>query len=322
MCVFPHHYKEQGRMKRTVMSKKIFRRFAEGYKITRRSFKHFGSNRPMELAGTTAYFAIFSMVPVIIIIVAVFGYFAGDEAIRQKLFEELNVLLGQENTRILSNAINNYQISEKSGIGTILGVLFFLFSATTLFSILQRSLNFIWRVKSNANFKISLLNLLKTRILSFGVILGLGFVLLVSLIVDAIIALFQDFLTSQFSPDFVGLTQAVNFVFSLAVVSTVIAIIYKFLPDVKVKWSASWFGAIYTALLFAVGRILIGLVIGSTNLGEVYGAASSLVIILMWVYFASLIFYFGVELTHQFSRLYNHDNKPANYAVFFEIEQV
>lgn len=309
-------------MKRTIMNKKNFRRFAEGYKITRRSLKHFGSNRPMELAGTTAYFAIFSMVPVIIIIIAVFGYFAGDETIRQKLFEELNVLLGQENTRILSNAINNYQISEKSGIGNVLGILFFLFSATTLFSILQRSLNFIWRVKSKANLKISLLNLLKTRVLSFGVILGLGFVLLVSLIVDAIIALFQDFLTSQFSPDFVWVTQAVNFVFSLTVVSTVIAIIYKFLPDVKVKWSASWFGAIYTAFLFAFGRILIGLVIGSTNLGEVYGAASSLVIILLWVYFASLFFYFGVELTHQFSRLYNHDNKPANYAVFFEIEQV
>ena len=301
---------------------KIVQRIGEGFQITRESLSHFMANRPVEMAGTTAYFAIFSMVPIIIIIVAVFGLITGDEAISEKLFNELSRLVGEENTSVLEKALNNYELSEKSLTGTIVGVGFFLVSATTLFSSMQSSINYFWRVKPRANLKMNVLSLLRSRMLSFGVILSLGFVLLVSLIIDAIIALVKEFLVTQISPDFIFLAQATNFVVSIAIVSFVIALIYKYLPDVKVKWSASLFGAFFTAILFAVGKLGIGFLIGNSNMGQVYGAAGSIVVILIWIYFASLIFYFGVELTYQFSKFHNHDNPPASFAEPFEISKL
>lgn len=309
--------KQKKKMNKNIVVRKI----ADTFKIVRKSLSHFITNRPVEMAGTTAYFAIFSMVPIIIIIVAVIGIVTGDEAISEKLFEELSLLVGQENSTVLEKAIDNYQLSENSLTGTIIGIGFFLISATTLFSSMQSSINFIWRVKPRSNLKMSLLSLLKSRVLSFGVILSLGFVLLVSLIIDAVIAVIKEFLATQISPDFIFIAQAANFIVSLAIVSFVIALIYRYLPDVTVKWNASWFGAIFTAVLFAAGKLGIGLFIGNSNMGQVYGAASSIVVILIWIYFASLIFYFGVELTYQYSKFHNHNNTPASFAVPFEITQ-
>ena len=301
---------------------KFVKKITDGYKITRKSLAHFMTNRPVEMAGTTAYFAIFSMVPIIIIIVAVIGLITGDEAISEKLFNELNRLVGEENTSVLERALSNYELSENSLTGTIIGAGFFLVSATTLFSSMQSSINFFWRVKTRSNLKMNVLSLLKSRIFSFGVILSLGFVLLVSLFIDAIIAIIKEFLATQISPDFIFLAQVTNFVVSLAIVTFVIALIYKYLPDVKVKWSASLFGAVFTAVLFVAGKLGIGFLIGNSNMGQVYGAASSIVVILIWIYFASLIFYFGVELTYQYSRYHNHENTPASFAVPFEINKI
>ncbi len=301
---------------------KILKSLHDGYSIFKKALVHFSGNRPIEHAGTTAYFAIFSMAPVLIIIISVFGFFAGDEAIREKLFQELNVLLGHESARVLKNAIGNYNLAEKSTLGTIIGGTFFLVSATALFSAMQKSINYIWRIRVKSNLKMGALNLLKTRALSFGVILCLGFVLLISLLVDATIAFLRDFLAKQFDADFVVVAQGFNIIVSLAIVAGVFALIYRFLPDLRVKWSASWFGAIFTAVLFAIGKFLIGLFIGNSNLDVLYGAASSFVVILVWIFFVSLIFYFGVELTFQYSKYHNHDNSPAVYAVPFEINKI
>ena len=298
---------------------KLFRILASYSKILKKTVTHFGANRPVELAGTTAYFAIFSIAPILIIIISVFGYFTGSAAIRDKLFTELNVLIGTESSRVLQHAIDNYQIANKSGIGAIIGVVFFLISATTLFSTMQNSINYIWRVQVKSNLKMNIFMLLKDRLFSFGVILSLGFILLVSLVADASIAFLKDILRTYFSPHLIILAQIANIFLSLGLISVGFTIIYRFLPDVKVRWSPSWFGGIFTAIMFVLGKILIGIIIGSSNLGAVYGAASSFIIILLWIYYASLIFYFGVELTHQFSIYYKHENPPVNYAVPFEI---
>jgi len=295
---------------------------SSAFEILKKSLLNFGSNRPVQLAGTTAFFAIFSTAPILIIIISVFGFFTNDVIIRQKLFEELNVLVGQESTQLLKNAIDNYQIAKNSGVGAIIGVVIFLFSATTLFSTLQDSINFIWRVQVKANIKMGILNLVKTRILSFGVILCLGFVLLVSLIIDVSIAFLKDFLSGYFSPDLIFIAQLVNAFLSFGIITAVFALIYRFLPDVSVKWNASWVAAIVASLLFTGGKYLIGYIIGSSNLGLVYGAASSFVVVLVWIYYVSLIFYFGVELSHQYSLFHHHNNKPAKFAVPFEINKV
>ncbi len=302
--------------------KKLKQTLKESFKIFRNAITNYGSNRPVQLAGTTAYFAIFSMAPILIIIIGIFGYFTGDAAIRDKLFDELTKLIGSESAQVLRNAIDNYNLAEKSDTGTVLGILFFLISATTLFSIMQLSINYIWRVQVKSNFKMGLLNLLKTRILSFGVILCLGFVMLISLIIDASIAFLKDFMDTHLSFNFVLMAQLINVALSLTVIASVFALIFRYLPDVHVSWKASWFGAVFSSFLFAIGKLLIGLIVGNSNLGVVYGAASSFVVILVWIYFVSIIFYFGVELSHQYSRFYHHKNKPAKFAVPFEIQKL
>ncbi len=294
----------------------------ESFKIFKKSISNYGTNRPVQLAGTTAYFAIFSMAPILIIIISIFGYFTGDAAIRDKLFDELNKLIGADSTEVLRNAIDSYNLAEKSDTGTILGILFFLISATTLFSIMQLSINFIWRVQVKSNFKMGLLNLLKTRILSFGVILCLGFVMLISLIIDASIAFLKDFLNAHLSFNFVVIAQFINVGLSLTVIAAVFALIFRYLPDVHVNWSASWFGAIFSSILFAIGKLLIGIIVGNSSMGVIYGAASSFVVILVWIYFVSIIFYFGVELSRQYSLFYHHKNRPAKFAVPFEIQKL
>lgn len=296
--------------------------FKNLFKIVKKAIGHFGSNRPIQLAGTTAFFAIFSIAPILIIIISVFGFLTNDEIIRQKLFNELNVLLGKDSSQLLQTAIDSYQISKNSGIGAIIGVGIFLFSATTLFSTLQDSFNYIWRIQAIANVKMGILNLIKTRILSFGMILSLGFVLLVSLIIDTSIAFLKDFLSTLFNNKVIFLAQAINYILSFGIITTVFALIYRFLPDVKVRWNASWVAAIFASVLFTGGKFLIGYIIGSSNLGVVYGAASSFVIILVWIYYASIIFYFGVELSRQYSLFYHHKNKPMKFAVPFRIDKV
>lgn len=301
---------------------KLISRVTDTYHIFKNSIQNFGSNNPVVLAGTTAYFATFSMAPIIIIIVSIFGFIVGDFTVREKLFEEINALLGQESTEVLRNAIENYQIAEESTFGTIVGIVFFLIAATTLFSIMQNSIDFIWRVKAKSSLKIGIIKLLKDRVFSFGMILSLGFVLMVSLIIDTLVALLKNFLSTYFSPDFIILAQLINLAISIGVVSAVFAIIYRFLPDVHVKWSASWFGAVFTAILFSLGKYLIGLVIGNSNVGMVYGTIGAFIGILLWIYFASFIFYFGVELSRQFSLFYKHNNKATSLAVPFRISAV
>lgn len=299
--------------------RKIRNVLKDQWKILKRSVTHFGTNKPMELAGTTAYFAVFSIAPIIIIIISVFGYFTGNSTVKDKLFNELNLLIGQESSRMLEGAIDNYRIAENSGIGTLIGLVFFLVSATTLFNIMQNSINYIWRVKVKENLRISVLMLVRDRLLSFGIILSMGFVLLVSMLVDASISILKDFIITNFSERLIILARIANIVLSVGIIGGLFALIYHFLPDVKLKWSASWYGALFTAVLFLLGRMVIGLVIGASKLGVVYGAASSLIIILTWVYYASVIFYFGVELTRQFSLYYKHRNVPVKYAIPFEI---
>jgi len=291
----------------------------DSFLILKKALANFASNNPVGMAGTTAYFAMFSIAPILIIIISVFGIFAGDAAIRGKLFNELSVLIGQDSSRLLQEAVENYKITENGGMGAVIGGAVFLVSATTLFSIMQNYINYIWRVKVKSKLKQNIFKLVKDRVFSFGMILSLGFVLLVSLIVDASVAFLRDFLNQYFSPDFVVFAQVANGIVSLVIITSVFAVIYRFLPDVNVRWRPCWFGAIFTALSFFIGKYIIGFIVGNSKLGAVYGAAGSFIVILVWIYFVSLIFYFGVEITHQYSTFYNHKNKPLNFAIPFEI---
>lgn len=299
--------------------KKVKTALEDTFQIWKKTIMNIGASGITNLSGTTAYFAIFSIAPILIIIIAVFGFLVGDYNIRYKLFEELNVLIGEDSSQLLNNAIDNFQISDKKGIGTVIGIILFLVSATTLFSTIQKSINHIWRIKVKSNLKMNIFKLVKDRILSFGVILSLGFVLLVSLVVDATIAFLGDLLTYYLSPNFIVIVQMLNLVVSLGIVTVVFTLIFRFLPDIKVRWSASWYAGFFTAVLFSVGKVVIGMVIGNNRMGAVYGGVSAFIAILAWVFYASMIFYIGVELSRQYSLYYKHHNEPKNFAVPFRI---
>jgi len=304
------------------MKKQFFRqKINDSLNILKHAILHFKTNNPIAMAGTTSYFTIFSIAPMLIIIISVFGFFADDATIRAKLFNELNSFVGKESSQLLQTAINNYQIIEKSGIGAVIGVAVFLFSATTLFSIMQNSINYIWRIRVKPKLKLNLLKLIRDRLFSFGMILSLGLVVLISLLIEASVSLLHDYLSQHFNPEFLVSINITRMILSFLLTTTVFAFIFRFLPDVTVRWKASLFGALISALLFFLGKYLIGFIIGKSQLGVIYGAASSLIILLLWVYYVSLIFYFGVEVCYQYSSFYGHNQKPLNFAEPFKIEK-
>lgn len=288
-------------------------------KIVLKAIKRFAANNPVGMAATTSFFAIFSIAPMLIIIISVFGMFTNDAIIRAKLFNEVSGLIGNDSSRLLQTAIDNYNISEKSGLGALIGGGLFLISATTLFSIMQNSINYIWRIRVKSKLKLNVLKFLRDRLFSFGLILSLGLVLLISLVIDASMSIFQDWLSSTFDPEFITLFNLLEMSAALLITVVVFTLIFRYLPDIEVKWKASLFAAVCASVLFFIGKYLISIFIGKSQLGVIYGAASSFVVILLWIYYVSLIFYFGVQLSHQYSVYYKHDNKPLKFAEPFKI---
>lgn len=295
-------------------------KFKQVFRLLKRAARKYDKDNPLQLAGTTAYFAVFAMAPLIIIIVSVAGILLGQDQIQTKLFQEINNFLGDQSTQYIRNLVENFQNTRKSIIGTIVGFVIFIFIATTFFAVLQKSLNYIWGIRAKP--KHNLLKALYDRLISFGLILSLGFIMLVSFIVDAAISIFKDFMHDKFPDLTILIIEVGNYIISFAIVMLIFAMIYRFLPDAHIKWRVTWVGAFITALLFVIGKALISFGLGSTNIGAIYGAAGSLVVILLWVFYSSLIFFFGAEITQQYAEMYSHDIKPKDYAVKVEISEV
>ncbi|MFO7934974.1 MAG: YihY/virulence factor BrkB family protein [Bacteroidales bacterium] len=287
--------------------------------LLKRSAKQYKQDDPVRLASTTAYFTVFAIAPIIIIIMSAAGILIGQQEIQEKIFAEFNSLIGEQGTQFLKGIVENYQDTRRNVIGTIIGFAIFLFSSTTLFMVLQRSLNFIWRIRAKPSRGI--LKSLKDRLLSLGMVLSLGFLLLISLIVDAAIAFFKDFLSDTFQDLTVIFIEVANFLVSFGIIMLMFAMIYKFLPDAQIKWKVTWTGAFITTVLFFIGKTLIGLLISNSNIGLMYGAAGSLFVILLWVFYSSITFFFGAEITQQYAEMYHHEIKPKDYAVAIEISE-
>jgi len=289
------------------------------WELLKRSAVQYKKDDPVRLASTTAYFTVFGMAPIIIIIMSVTGILIGQEEIQEKLFTELNNLIGQQGTDFLEGIVDNYQDTRRSVTGTIVGFGIFLVSSTSLFIVLQRSLNFIWRIRAKPSK--SLLKSLKDRILSLGMVLSLGFILLISLVIDTAISVFKTWLSDHFENLTLILIETGNFVISFGIFMLIFAMIFKFLPDAKIKWKVTWTGAFITTLLFVAGKTLIGIFISNSNIGAMYGAAGSLFVILLWVFYSSLIFFFGAEITQQYAEINHYQIRPKAHAVAIEINE-
>jgi membrane protein len=255
-------------------------------------------DEPFQMAAALAYYTIFSLAPLLLIAIAIAGFAFGREAAQDQVVEALQGLVGRDSARAIQEMIRNAGMRESGFWAAGVGVLLLLFGAGGVVGQLQYSLNKIWRVEINA--QISVMQIVRHRFLSFAVILAVGFLLLVSLIVTAVLSAVSHFFAGVL-PGGEALWQMVDVVVSFGFTTLLFAFIYKILPDVYVPWTDVWIGAAMTSFLFSLGKLGIGMYLGRSGVSSTYGAAGSLVTLLLWVYYSSLIFFFGAELTRYYS---------------------
>jgi len=274
----------------------------------------FSNDNAFKLSASLSYYTIFALGPLLIIVISLSAIFYGKEVVEGRLQEQLSHLLGSDAALQIQNILRNAQQTHATTLGAVIGFIVLFIGATGVFTEIQGSINFIWSVRAKP--KKSWLKYLLNRLISFSLIIGLGFVLLVSLIINALLTLLSETLTRKFPHFPVGLFNLANSVIILTVITCLFAVIYKVLPDAIIAWKDAWIGSIFTAALFLLGKFLIGYYLGKSNLGVTYGTAASVVIILAWVYYSSLILYFGAEFTKVYALHSGEGIRPKETAVF------
>jgi membrane protein len=250
------------------------------------------------MGAALAYYTMFSIAPLLLIVISVAGLLFGVEAARGEIVGQLQGLMGPQGAQAVQGLLESVSKPAESIAAVVIGSILLLIGATSVFAELQDALDRIWRAPKRQ--RDGLWQLLRARLLSFGMIMGIGFLLMVSLVVNAALAALGKLWGPLFA-DWELLLDLVNFLFSLAFTTTFFALIYKIMPRVKVAWSDVWIGAAVTSLLFTVGKLLIGLYIGKSGVTSGFGAAGSLVVMLMWVYYSAQVFLMGAEFTWAYS---------------------
>jgi membrane protein len=277
--------------------------------ILKRTFKEYSEDKVSRLAAALAYYTALSVAPLLIITLAVAGMALGEEAARGEIAQQIEGLVGEQGAKSLQGILASAH-QEGSGWALAVGLVLLFLGASGVFVELQESLNTIWEVAPKPGM--GLFATIRQRLLSFSMVLGIGFVLLVSLFVNAALSA---------AVNFVGLGGAavvghlVNLILSLWIITVLFALIFKYLPDVHIQWRDVWVGAGLTAVLFTIGKTLIGLYLGHSSVGSAYGAAGSLVVFLVWVYYSTQILFLGAEFTKAYANRLGSRIQPAEHAV-------
>ena len=283
------------------------------WEILKASFTGFTDHKVTKLSGSLAYYTVFSMAPLLVVIISLCGIFLGQEAAQGQVYNQLAGFLGKETALSLQEMIQKAAIGDKGTIAFIIGAVTLLVGATTVFADIQDSINMIWGLKPKP--KRGWLKMLQNRFLSFSVIISLGFLLLVSLAVTSVLDGFSERLQARFNDISVVVFYILNQIVTLAVISTIFGVIFKVLPDAIIKWRDVILGSVVTAILFMLGKFGISFYIGSSDVGSTYGAAGSLIVVLLWTYYSSIILYFGAEFTKAYAVKYGSEIHPSHYAV-------
>jgi membrane protein len=273
----------------------------------------FNDDNAIKLSAALAYYTIFALPPLLIIIITICGVFFGEDAVAGELYGQINGLVGDSAAIQIQETIKNVQLSGSNVFATVFGVGMLLIGASGVFAEIQSSINFIWglRAKPNKGFK----KFIQNRLMSFSMIVSVGFLMLVSLFVSTILDLMSERLKLYFPESTVYLFNVVNLFIVLISITLLFAIIFKALPDGIIKWKDAFIGASCTAVLFMIGKFGIGFYLGSSTIASVYGAAGSVIIILVWVYYSAIILYFGAEFTKVYARSYGGNIYPNEYSV-------
>ena len=284
------------------------------------AFKGFNENRVLKLSGSLAYYTVFSMAPLLIVIISLCGIFLGRDAVEGKIYTQLAGFIGPDSAAQLQVMIRNASLEGKSKLAGIVGGIILLIGSTTVFAEIQDSINGIWGLRPKP--KRGWLKLLQNRFLSFSVIIGLGFLLLVSLGVSTVIDGFSDHLKNRFPDVAIVFFYISNIIITLGVTTLIFGVIFKVLPDATIRWKDVLVGAIVTALLFMLGKMGMSFYITKSNVGITYGAAGALMVLLLWIYYSSLIVYFGAEFTKAYAVKFGANIYPNQYAVTTKIVEL
>ncbi|QEC77310.1 YihY/virulence factor BrkB family protein [Mucilaginibacter ginsenosidivorax] len=300
-----------------VLSKEYLKQL---WKVLIATFSGFISDNGLKLSASLAYYTVFSIAPLLIIIISVAGLVFGQDAATHRLYPQIAHYVGPGPAQQIQDALTHLALSGKSGVAVVIGVITLLLGASSIFIEIQDSLNIIWRVKAKP--KRGWVQLLKNRFVSFSLIISLGFLLLATLAINLIMDALKDKI-AHFIPSITGLLlKGINLGITLVVITTLFGIIFKFLPDVKIKWRDVRSGAFFTALLFMLGQYIISLYIQYTAQGSAYGAAGSIIVILVWIYYTSAILYIGAEFTQVYAEASGSHIEPADYAVSVQQTEV
>lgn len=277
------------------------------------TFNEFMDDNATKLSAALSYYTIFSLPPLLIIIISLSGVFFGSEAVSGQLFWQINGLVGNDAALQIQETIKNVKLSNSNSFVTFIGLVILLIGASGVFVEIQDSLNYIWGIKAKP--KRGIVKFIKNRLISFSMIGAVGFLLLVSLIINSLMDILNKRLATYFPQDTIYLFYILNLLIVFIIITLLFTVIFKTLPDGKVMLRDCIIGASFTSLLFMIGKFAIGAYLGSSAIASVYGAAGSVILILVWVYYSAMILYFGAEFTKVYACTHGQRIIPNEYSV-------
>ena len=281
----------------------------QAWALTKQSMSSWSEDYAPSMGAALAYYTLFSIAPLLIIVISVAGIFFGADAVRGTIFEQMSALMGEESAEAIQDMLSASSDPKTGAVATIVSVVGLLIGATTVFNELQSDLDRIWRAPARERSS-GIWNLLRTRLLSFGMVLGLAFLLTVSLVTSAALAAIGKWWGGMFGA-WEALAHLLDIVVNFGLLTLIFALIYKMVPRVRVGWRDVWIGAGVTSFLFVLGKFLIGLYIGKSDMTSSFGAAGSMVLMMVWVYWSAQIFLFGAEFTWVYANLYGSRREIA-----------
>jgi membrane protein len=288
-------------------------RYAKGmWTLLKDAAGEWSEDRAPRLGAALAYYTVFSLVPLLMVVIAIAGFVFGEEAARGEILRQISGLVGEKSGTMIQDMLQNASEPKNGIMGSLIGIGTLLLGASGVFGQLQDALNTVWEVKPKPGR--GFMGLIRDRFLSLVTVVGTGFLLMVSLVLSALLSAMGKAL-SGYLPAPESVLQAINFVISFGVTALLFAMIFKILPDVRIQWRDVWVGAVVTALLFTIGKLLIGLYLGKTDVASVFGAAGSLVILLVWIYYSSQILLYGAEFTKVYADRYGSRIRPTENAM-------
>ncbi len=289
------------------------------FRYIKEVFSEFSADNIFKYSASLAYYTVFSVAPILLIIISLSGLLFGKEAVQGSVYHELNGLIGSEAALQIQNTIRNIHLTGNSFVATVTSLVILIIAATTIFGEIQDSLNKMWGLKIKS--KKVWWKLILTRLISFSLIITIGVIMSISLILNAIVTAFGRFIARYIENYSIYFIEFINDILSFLVAAFLFSLLFKILPDAKIKWKDVVIGGLVTAVLFTLGKVGIGFYLGKSNLTSLYGAAGSIIIFMIWVYYSAVILYLGAEFTKVYANLYGGKIVPNEYAEWVKTEE-